>query len=162
MKKIVLAGGCFWGVEAYFKQVDGVTDTTAVYADGPFKNPTYDQVCNASGHAEAVEIVYDEAKVSLKTLLDHFFNIVDPTMKNRQGPDIGTQYRTAIYPFNTDDLVFIDEYLEAVKANYDNPLHVEVKMNVPYDKAEDVHQDYLDKNKNGYCHVNLASVKNVT
>ncbi|MCK5761985.1 MAG: peptide-methionine (S)-S-oxide reductase MsrA, partial [Candidatus Izimaplasma sp.] len=105
MKTIVMAGGCFWGVEAYFKQLGGVTETCAGYINGEGQ-PTYEQVCNYSGHAEAVMITYNEEIVSLKKLLDHFFNIVDPTSINRQGNDIGIQYRTGIYNYPDEQLPF--------------------------------------------------------
>ncbi len=161
MKRIDFAGGCFWGVEAYFKLVQGVTDTTVGYVDGPTKNPTYDQVCAGSGHAEAVRVVYDERIVSLYTLLEHFFNIVDPTLKNRQGPDIGMQYRTGMYNFHERDDNVIAEYLKELRRKHTRPIHVDVKRDSPFYEAEEAHQDYLDKHENGYCHINLSSVKNV-
>lgn len=161
MTEIILAGGCFWGVEAYFKQLSGVLDTDVGYADGPFKSPTYEQVCHRSGHVEAVKIVFDESKVSFEKLLDHYFNIVDPTLKNRQGPDIGMQYRSGFYNLDSTLTKRLQAYLEEKQNAYDKPFHIEIKFDVSYDSAEDYHQDYLDKNPNGYCHINLASVNNV-
>lgn len=161
MKSIVLAGGCFWGVEAYFKQLDGVSDTTVGYIDGKKPYPTYEEVCRGSGHAEAVEIFYDETKIDLVKLLDHLFNIIDPTLYNRQGPDIGVQYRSGIYNFDLDEAKTIEEYLTNAQKNYQKPLRVQVLKQATFYPAEDYHQDYLDKNKNGYCHVNLSSYKNI-
>lgn len=161
MTEIILAGGCFWGVEAYFKQLEGITDTDVGYADGPFKNPSYEQVCHASGHVEAVKIQYDETKLSFEKLLDHYFNIVDPTLKNRQGPDIGMQYRSGFYNLSADLTKKLNAYLEEKQKAYNKPFQIEIKYDVSYDSAENYHQDYLDKNPNGYCHINLASVKNV-
>ncbi len=161
MKSIVLAGGCFWGVEAYFKQLSGVKDTTVGYIDGKKAYPTYEEVCRGSGHAEAVEIVYDNQEISLKKVLDHLFNIIDPTLMNRQGPDIRVQYRSGIYNFDVHEEAMIKDYLTNVQKQYKKPLHVQVLKQATFYPAEAYHQDYLDKNKNGYCHVNLQSYKNV-
>ncbi len=160
-QSIILAGGCFWGVEAYFKLVDGVLDTTVGYIAGHTSNPSYEAVCSGSGHAEAVAIDYDEDTIDLKTLLEHFFNIVDPTLVNRQGPDIGVQYRTGIYNYTDTQKAIIDRYLDQLRATLKKTVYVELKTGEPFYEAESYHQDYLDKNKNGYCHVNLNSVKNV-
>ncbi len=161
MEKIVLAGGCFWGVEAYFKQIEGVKDVTNGYIDGHKANPTYEEVCTGSGHAEAVEVVYDPSEVSLYTLLKHFFNIIDPTLINKQGNDIGAQYRTGIYNYSKVQKKVIDDFIESVKDEYQKPLQLSFKTDEPFYEAEAYHQDYLDKNPNGYCHVNLESIKNV-
>ncbi len=161
MKSIVFAGGCFWGVEAYFKLVVGVTDTTVGYIDGAKENPSYEDVCSGSGHTEAVHIVYNESVLTLETLLEHLFNIIDPTLFNRQGPDIGKQYRTGIYNYNAEQKTVIDAFLNEAKNNYSRPLQVQCKTDLPFYEAEAYHQDYLDKHENGYCHVNLSSVKNI-
>ncbi|MFP4287288.1 MAG: peptide-methionine (S)-S-oxide reductase MsrA [Candidatus Izemoplasmataceae bacterium] len=161
MKEIIVAGGCFWGVEAYFKLVDGVIDTTVGYIDGKKENPSYEEVCASSGHAEAVHIVYDEKKLPLETLLDHYFNIVDPTLFNRQGPDIGIQYRSGLYNYTEEDQAVIEDYIERIKPRYKKNIIMDFKTNLPFYPAETYHQDYLEKNKNGYCHINLSSVKNV-
>jgi methionine-S-sulfoxide reductase len=160
MKSIVFAGGCFWGVEAYFKLVEGVSDTEVGYIDGPGE-VTYEQVCNASGHAEACLISYDESVVSLKKLLDHLFNIINPTALNKQGNDIGIQYRTGVYNFTEDEYPFIKNYLNIRKNEYSKPLTLELKTNLTFYPAETYHQDYLEKNPNGYCHVNLSAHKNI-
>ncbi len=161
MKTIVLAGGCFWGVEAYFKLVDGVEETTVGYIAGQKENPTYEEVCSGSGHAEAVHIRYDETIIALNKVLEHFFNIVDPTLINRQGPDIGMQYRTGIYNYDSDDAVVIEQFVKDKQADYSRPLHIERISYSPFYEAEEEHQDYLDKHENGYCHVNLNAVKNI-
>jgi methionine-S-sulfoxide reductase len=160
MKSIIFAGGCFWGVEAYFKLIEGVTDTVVGYVDGK-EAPTYEQVCSAIGHAEGVLITYDEEIVSLKKLLDHLFNIIDPTSINKQGNDVGIQYRTGIYNYQEEQEIFIKTYIQIRQKEYKNPIVLDLKTNVNFFKAEDYHQDYLDKNKNGYCHVDLTSHNNV-
>ena len=160
MKTIVFAGGCFWGVEAYFKMIDGVIDTEVGYIAGPGAT-SYQEVCKGAGHAEAVFIQYDGDKVSLRTLLDHLFNIIDPTSINKQGPDIGVQYRTGIYNYTDDELTLIQAYIEEKQPFYKKPIALELKANQEFYSAEEYHQDYLDKNKNGYCHVDLTSHKNV-
>lgn len=161
MKDIILAGGCFWGVEAYFKQLEGVKATEVGYADGPFKTPSYEQVCARSGHVEAVKLTIDETRLDFETLLDHFFNIVDPTSHNRQGNDIGAQYRTGFYNLNAEDEATLRAYIDLKQVEYKKPIAIEIKSDVHYDKAEAYHQDYLGKNPNGYCHINLASYKDV-
>ncbi len=160
MKSIILGGGCFWGVEAYFKQLNGVIDTEVGYINGEGETD-YKEVCAGSGHAEAVLIHYDEELISLKKILDHFFNIIDPTTINKQGPDVGVQYRTGIYNYTTEQLPFIENYINVRQKEYIKPIRVEVVTDLTFYPAEDYHQDYLDKNKNGYCHVNLNSHKNV-
>lgn len=161
MKKIIVAGGCFWGVEAYYRRVKGVTKTIVGYTDGEGENPTYQEVCDSSGHVEAVYLEYDENIVGLKTILDHFFNIVDPTLLNRQGHDIGVQYRTALFYYDEEDKLFIKKYFDSVKENYLRPIRTEVKPAGKFYPAEEYHQKYLVKNPNGYCHVDLDSVNNI-
>jgi methionine-S-sulfoxide reductase len=160
MKSIVFAGGCFWGVEAYFKLLEGVMDTEVGYIDG--RGPaTYRDVCNGSGHTEAVLIQYDESIITLKKLLDHLFNIIDPTSINKQGNDRGIQYRTGIYNYTSEQQQFINNYLAVRQKEYKKPLQLDAKTNLTFYPAEDYHQDYLDKNKHGYCHVDLSSHSNV-
>ncbi len=161
MKSILLAGGCFWGVEAYFQQIDGVLATEVGYADGPFPTPSYEQVCAASGHVEAVKLTVDESILDFETLLDHFFNIVDPTAVNRQGNDIGAQYRTGFYNLDDDDEATLKAYIALKQSEYQKPIAIEIKDGVRYDAAEGYHQNYLKKNPNGYCHINLDSYKDV-
>jgi len=160
MKSIVFAGGCFWGVEAYFKQLNGITETIVGYIAGEGET-TYEQVCNASGHAEAVHITFDEDLISLNKLLDHLFNIIDPTSINKQGNDKGIQYRTGIYNYTPEMLDLIQGYINVRQNEYNKPIVMELKTNLEFYNAEEYHQDYLNKNKNGYCHVNLSSYKNI-
>ena len=158
MKSIILAGGCFWGVQAYYDKVKGVLSTNVGYIDGDFPNPNYEQVCNGSNHAEAVKIEYDEKEVSLKHLLDHFFQIIDPTTLNRQGNDLGKQYRTGIFYDNEDDFQFINNYIESIKNQYKSKIRTEVKKAKEFYLAEENHQKYLRKNPCGYCHIDLSLV----
>lgn len=156
MKEIVLAGGCFWGVEEFMLRINGVVDIKVGYANGTKENPTYEEVCtNTTGHAEACYIKYDENILTLEELLNRFWKIIDPTLQNRQGPDIGSQYRTGIYYIDEKDLPVIKETFEAQKKEYNKPIVTELEpLKVFYD-AEDYHQKYLKKNPGGYCHINL-------
>lgn len=156
MKKIVLAGGCFWGVEAYFARINGVLETQVGYANGTKENPTYQEVCTGqTGHAEVCEIVYDESVVSLTHLLERLWRIIDPTLIDRQGGDIGNQYRTGIYYIDAADLAVIETSVTEESKKYKLPIQTEVLPLGSFYAAEDYHQKYLDKNPNGYCHINL-------
>lgn len=156
MKEIYLAGGCFWGTQHYLKQINGVLSTEAGYANGHIPNPTYKQVyTDTTGFAETVHVVYDPEVVSLELLLDLYYHTIDPTSLNKQGEDIGTRYRTGIYYTTEEDLPIIRKVYESVAANYQEPLAVEVKPLANYYPAETYHQDYLDKNPTGYCHIPL-------
>lgn len=159
MKKIILAGGCFWGVEAYFSRVKGVLTTQVGYTDADGKNPTYRDVCNNSGHVEAVYITYDEKVTPLTKILEHFFRIIDPTELNRQGNDIGVQYRTAIFYVDIEDSLVINQYIEQLQKSHTKKIYTYVKPAGIFYDAEEYHQDYLDKNPNGYCHINLHLLK---
>jgi len=157
MKKIVLAGGCFWGVEGYFDQLKGVIETSTGYVDGNKKNPTYQEVCNGKAtHAEAIEVTYDETLTSLETLLDHFFRIINPFSLNRQGHDIGRQYRTGIYYTDQEDATKIIDFMNQHFGLDIKKVRTEVKLCLDYELAEEYHQDYLKKNPNGYCHVDMG------
>ncbi|HZK33015.1 MAG TPA: peptide-methionine (S)-S-oxide reductase MsrA [Tissierellaceae bacterium] len=157
MKEIYLAGGCFWGVEEYFSRIEGVLDTDVGYANGKTENPTYKQVCTGiTGHAETTHIKYDESKVSLKELLDRFFRIIDPTLLNRQGGDIGNQYRTGIYYVDPEDFDIIQEVVDETQKKYTKKIVTEVMPIDKYFSAEDYHQDYLKKNPGGYCHIDMS------
>lgn len=160
MKELYLAGGCFWGVEAYFKMLDGVINTSVGYANGNTENPSYEDVCRRNtGHAETVMVRYDDNILSTTDLLTAYFRIIDPTVKDRQGPDIGTQYRTGIYYTDITDLDIIQFYIKEVQLKYSSPIVTEVKPLTQYFDAEAYHQDYLDKNPNGYCHIPLNSLR---
>ena len=156
-RKIYLAGGCFWGVEAYFERIPGVVDAVSGYANGNTENPSYeDLIYRNSGHAETVEVAYDPAQVSLNELLRHYFRIINPVSLNRQGNDVGSQYRTGIYYTDEADLPTIEARIAAEQENYEKKIAVEVKPLVHFYRAEDYHQDYLTKNPNGYCHIDLG------
>ena len=154
MKDIYFAGGCFWGTEHYFKQVRGVISTAVGYANGNTDNPTYEQVyTDLTGYAETVHIVYDPEVVSLTLLLELFFRSIDPTSLNRQGEDCGTRYRTGIYYTSEEDTTTIKGVYSGIERIIGEPLMVEVEPLRNFYAAEEYHQDYLDKNPRGYCHV---------
>lgn len=156
MKKIVFAGGCFWGVEAYFSRIPGVTNTQVGYANGTKEAPTYQEVCTGmTGHAEVCEIVYDETQVTLELLLERLWRIIDPTLIDRQGGDVGNQYRTGIYYTDPSDLPIIEYSVSEEAKKHKLPIMTEVLALKSYYPAEEYHQKYLEKNPNGYCHINL-------
>lgn len=160
LSRIYLAGGCFWGLEAYLARVYGVYEATSGYANGNTENPSYeDLIYRGSGHAETVEVLYNPKEVALTTLLKYYFRVIDPVALNRQGNDHGVQYRTGIYYVNEEDLPLIRKVFDAVSQNYQVPLAVEVKPLVHFYKAEDYHQKYLEKNQGGYCHIDLFEVE---
>lgn len=160
MKTLTLAGGCFWGVDAYFRQLNGVIDTKSGYANGNKDNPTYTEVCNGiATHAEAVKITYDSNILNLDKLLEHFFRIIDPTSLNKQGNDRGIQYRSGIYFEDELTQNIALEYIKTEQLKYDKPIVVEVEKLKHFYLAEDYHQDYLQKNPSGYCHIDLGLAK---
>jgi peptide methionine sulfoxide reductase msrA/msrB len=153
-KEIYLAGGCFWGTEHFLKLIGGVENTQVGYVNGNITNPTYQQVCTGkTNFAETVKVVYDPEKVNLKLLLELYFKTIDPTSLNQQGHDRGTQYRTGIYYTDPADVSIIQTAIAEVRARYSSPVVVEVKPLENFYKAEEYHQDYLDKNPGGYCHL---------
>ena len=159
METIYLAGGCFWGAQKFFDQFDGVKKTTVGYANGEKANPTYEEVCNDSGHAETVKIEYDAKEISTAQILEYYFMIIDPTSINKQGEDEGIQYRTGIY-YEEDALQDdIENAMAKEQKKYDVPLAVEVMPLQNFYTAEEYHQKYLDKNPTGYCHVSPALLK---
>ncbi|MGG7214594.1 peptide-methionine (S)-S-oxide reductase MsrA [Clostridium nigeriense] len=156
MKKIVLAGGCFWGVEEFLSRINGVIYTEVGYANGRTENPTYEDVCYKNTYfAEACLVEYDEKVLSLEDLLKEYWSIIDPTVLNRQGPDVGSQYRTGIYYLNDNYIETILKSKEENQMNYDKKIVTEVVPLITYYKAEEYHQKYLKKNPNGYCHIKL-------
>lgn len=156
MKTIYLAGGCFWGTEHYFKMIDGVAGTKVGYANSIKENPTYQEVCSsATKAAETVMVEYDPAKIDLEFLLDMYFHAIDPTSVNRQGHDVGLQYRTGIYYTDVADLEIINKMMEKQQSQIEGKIAVEVLPLQNFYTAEDYHQDYLDKNPDGYCHLPL-------
>jgi methionine-S-sulfoxide reductase len=154
-KTIVLGGGCFWCVEAVFNMTDGVISATSGYAGGQTKNPTYEEVCSGTtGHTEVVEVIYDPSKISLQKVLDIFFTVHDPTTLNRQGNDVGTQYRSAIYYSNPADREIIDQVIDELNNSdrYEKNAVTEVKPLDTFYKAEVNHQDYYERNEFApYC-----------
>lgn len=155
-REIYLAGGCFWGVEAYMERLYGVYDVTSGYANGTTESPTYEEVITGdTGHAETVHVTFDSTKVDLATLLLYYMKVVDPTSVNKQGNDVGSQYRTGIYYKSSEELAVIEAVLSEAQKSYEKPFVIEVLPLDNYTLAEEYHQDYLTKNPNGYCHIDL-------
>ncbi|MBS3991591.1 MAG: peptide-methionine (S)-S-oxide reductase MsrA [Erysipelothrix sp.] len=160
MKEIVVAGGCFWGVEEFYRRAKGIVSTQVGYAQGHKDNATYQEVCaSTTGHTEVVKLTYDENIISLEKVLELLFRIIDPTTLNRQGNDIGPQYRSGVYYFSSEDKDIITEYIAAQQPRYEKKIRVEVEPVGLFVKAEDYHQLYLIKNPGGYCHVNMGLLK---
>nr|WP_208119809.1 bifunctional peptide-methionine (S)-S-oxide reductase MsrA/peptide-methionine (R)-S-oxide reductase MsrB [Spirabiliibacterium pneumoniae] len=155
-KTIYLAGGCFWGLEAYFERIDGVVDAVSGYANGHTQNPSYQDVIAGSGHAETVRVDYDPSKVSLHDILRRYFRVIDPTSVNKQGNDRGVQYRTGIYYTDEAERAQIEQDITHEQSKYRKPIVVEVQPLRQFFEAEDYHQDYLRKNPNGYCHIDVS------
>ncbi len=154
-KEIYFAGGCFWGTEHFFKQIRGVTFTETGYANGNTPDPTYKEVyTDRTGYAETVHVEYDDS-ISLPFLVRMFFKAIDPVSLNRQGEDTGTRYRTGIYYTDPEDLPAIKAVYDEVAREYDVPLAVELQPLRNFYPAEDYHQDYLENNPDGYCHLPL-------
>ena len=161
---IILGMGCFWGAEKIFWQLDGVYHTSVGYAGGYTKNPTYDEVCSGlTGHTEVVRVVYDPKKLNLKTILIEFWEGHDPTQGMRQGNDIGTQYRSAIFVNNSENLndvkITKTEFQSLLHSAGFNEITTEIKKNIDFYFAEIYHQQYLYKNPNGYCGLGGCGVK---
>lgn len=156
MKKqeVYFAGGCFWGTEHFMKMIAGVQETQVGYANSLVEHPSYQEVkTSRTGAVETVKVIYDAEAVSLKLLIQLFFKMIDPTSLNQQGEDIGTQYRTGIYFTDETLLPLIEATIKELASGYDKPLAVEVLPLKNFFSAEEYHQDYLDKNPGGYCHV---------
>ncbi len=153
-KDIFLAGGCFWGTEHYFKQIEGVVETEVGFANGHTADPSYKEVyTDTTGYAETVHVKYNPDIVSLEFLLQMFFKAIDPTSLNKQGHDEGTRYRTGIYYTSDEDLPIIEKVLAEEQKKYQQPIAVEKLPLQNFYSAEEYHQDYLDKNPTGYCHL---------
>ena len=153
METIYLAGGCFWGMQKYFDQFDGIVETEVGYANGPDTAPTYQDVCSDSGHAETIRIVYDENRISTEQILDAYFRVIDPVSVNRQGHDEGIQYRTGIYYSDEKQLLEIRKVYAREEEKAGQKIAVEMKPLRNFFPAEEYHQKYLDKNPGGYCHI---------
>lgn len=152
-EKIILAGGCFWCTEAVFQRVEGVTKVESGYAGGEVKNPTYKQVCSGmTGHTEVIQVTFDPSVIDLAQLLEIFWLAHDPTTLNRQGNDVGTQYRSAIYYFNDEQKTVVEQSVARAAAKFDNPITTEVKPAGDFWLAEPYHQNYYADNPNDrYC-----------
>ena len=155
-EKATFGAGCFWGVEVRFREVDGVLDAAVGYMGGHTENPTYKDVCTGTtGHAEVVEVDFDPDQVSFAELLEVFFSSHNPTTKNRQGPDVGTQYRSVIFTRGEQQRELAGQAVEAANASgrWSQPVVTEVVEAGPFWRAEEYHQQYLAKNENAFCHV---------
>ena len=153
MEEAVLGGGCFWCLEAAYEELDGVSEVVSGYAGGHTEQPSYREVCRGkTGHAEVIKIKYNEQKISYKEILEFFFRIHNPTTKNKQGPDTGTQYRSIILYQNQKQEQTAEKFIENEQSNYENKIVTEVKELDKFWKAEEKHQNYFEKNPNdAYC-----------
>jgi peptide-methionine (S)-S-oxide reductase len=159
MEQAIFAAGCFWGVQYYFDQVPGVTGTTVGYTGGTLENPTYEDVIgHTTGHAEAVLLEFDASKVSYETLVRQFFRLHDPTQLNRQGPDVGDNYRSAIFYVTDDQKEMAEKILADVQPKFDQPIVTEIAPAGPFYRAEDYHQKYTEKTGRGACHVDYEPI----
>lgn len=159
LQKALFAAGCFWGVQYYFDQVPGVVRTTVGYTGGHTENPTYDDVAtHTTGHAEAVLLEYDPDKVTYEVLVKQFFRMHDPTQLNRQGPDIGDNYRSAIYYFNQEQHKVAIQIRNATQLQLDQPIVTEIKPAMPLYEAEPYHQKFTERTGLGMCHVPYETI----
>ena len=154
-KEIYIAGGCFWGLQAYFKKINGILETEVGYANGNTNITSYKEV-DSTNHSETVRVIYDADVIDLDTILLYYYQVIDASSLNKQGNDIGTQYRTGIYYIDEKDIEIIEKSLFELQKSYKEEIKIEVDKLKNYVKAEEYHQDYLDKNPNGYCHINLS------
>ncbi len=159
IQKIYLAGGCFWGTQKYIQLLEGVLDTVVGYVNGDAEQTCYEAVCHGSGHAEAVEVTFDSDKISLLELLKEFYRTIDPTSHYKQGMDVGIQYRTGIYYLEQYQKDIIAQSLKELQKQYQKPVVVENLPLQHFCLAEEYHQNYLNKNPNGYCHINIEKKK---
>ncbi|MGP8152647.1 MAG: peptide-methionine (S)-S-oxide reductase MsrA [Smithella sp.] len=158
METAIFAAGCFWGVQEYFSRVKGVIKSESGYTGGTKKNPTYEEVCTGkTGHAESVRVIFDPRVVSYERLLQHFWELHDPTSLNKQGNDIGSQYRSAIFYTNPKQEMQARSSLEKLvkSGKYSQKIVTEILPAKEFYMAEEYHQDYLKKNPHGYCHIDL-------
>jgi methionine-S-sulfoxide reductase len=159
MERVLFAGGCFWGVQYYFDQVPGVTRTTVGYTGGSTENPTFEEVCShTTGHAEAVLIEYDPSAVSYETLVRQFFRMHDPTQLNRQGPDIGDNYRSAIFYFDDAQKATAEAIKKELQSSYNKPIVTEITPAGPFYEAEGYHQKFTERTGRGMCHIEFTPI----
>ncbi len=153
-KEIYLAGGCFWGTEQYLQHIKGILSTEVGYANGNTENPTYEEVCrHNTGHAEAVKVEYEDTVIGLSYILELYYDVINPVSVNRQGGDVGSQYRTGIYYIDEQDVSVIESSISKLQEKYKETIAIERLPLNNYYKAEEYHQKYLDKNPGGYCHI---------
>ena len=158
-KKATFGAGCFWGVEAAFRRLDGVIGTRVGYAGGGVENPSYQQVCyDSTGHAEVVEVTFDDAKIPYEQLLAIFWAEHDPTQLNRQGPDVGSQYRSAIFVHDAEQRAAAEASRDRVQERSSRPVVTQIEDAPPFWEAEDYHQQYLEKRGLASCTARLAAV----
>jgi methionine-S-sulfoxide reductase len=154
VQQAIYAAGCFWGVQYYFDQIPGVTSTTVGYTGGTLDNPTYEEVCtHTTGHAEAVLVEYDEDTVNFEMLTRHFFRMHDPTQLNRQGPDVGDNYRSAIFYVTDDQKVIAEKVRDDVQKTIEAPIMTQIEQAGPFYEAEPFHQKYAERTGRGMCHI---------
>ncbi|WP_041362962.1 peptide-methionine (S)-S-oxide reductase MsrA [[Mycoplasma] mobile] len=159
MKTIYLGGGCFWGIEGYFQKIKGIIDTDVYYLNGGFEGVSYRDVCNASGHVEAVELIYDETLISSKEIWNLFSDLIDPYSINKQGNDRGVQYRSGIYAKDKAILDEFKKYNKEFEVKHGRKTAFEFKLINDKTRAEEYHQNYLIKNPNGYCHIDINNIE---
>lgn len=159
MDQACFAAGCFWGVQYYFDQIPGVTSSAVGYTGGHLENPTYEDVCyRSTGHAEAVLVQFDPSQLNFETLCKHFFRLHDPTQLNRQGPDVGDQYRSAIFYVNEVQKAVVESVIVAVQPDHKNPIVTVVEPLREFYQAEDYHQQYAEKTGRGMCHIPYSAI----
>ena len=151
---VILGAGCFWGVQDYFDQIPGVLETTVGYSGGHLPHPTYEAVCSGkTGHAEVVQIAYDASVLRLEVMLQHFFRMHDPTQHNRQGPDVGSQYRSILFYSNQAEQAIMERIRTQQQANHSDPIVTEISPQQYFYPAEEYHQKFVQKTGRGSCHI---------
>lgn len=159
MEQIIFGAGCFWGVQFYFDQVPGVVKTTVGYSGGETENPTYEEVCShTTGHAEVVWIEYDPKKVSFETLCRHFFRMHDPTQLDRQGPDVGENYRSCIFYVTDEQKEIAEKVCAEAQKDWDKPIVTVIEQAGPFYEAEPEHQKYAERTGRGMCSIPYESL----
>lgn len=158
-QQAIFGAGCFWGVQYYFDQVPGVIRTSVGYSGGHTVNPTYEDVCmHTTGHAEVVRLEFDPAQINYETLVKHFFRLHDPTQLNRQGPDVGDNYRSVIFYFDDDQKAVAERVRDQIQPGFSQPIVTQIVPAAPYYEAEAYHQKFAERTGRGMCHVPYAPV----
>lgn len=154
MEQTIFAAGCFWGVQYYFDQVPGIIHTAVGYTGGVLENPTYEDVCaHTTGHAEAVLVEFDTSMMSFETLVKHFFRLHDPTQLNRQGPDVGDQYRSAIFYVTDEQKEVAERVMAGLQKQHNNKIVTKIEPAGPFYMAEEYHQKFAERTGRGACHI---------